>query len=52
MTGGNTSNAKLNTLPQSFLKILQNTKTLEFLDLRRDYEIYAKKKTINLKPNP
>ena len=52
MTGGNTPNAKLKKIPEFPLKTLQNSKTLEFPDLKRDYEIYTKRKIINLKPNP
>ena len=50
--GGSTPNAKLKTMPEFSLKTLQKRKTLEFPDLKGDYKIYTKKKTINLKPNP
>ena len=52
VTGGNTPNAKLKTMPELSLKILQNRKTLEFPDLKRGYEIYTKRKIINLRSNP
>ena len=43
---------KLKTMPEFSLETLQNRKTLEFPDLKRDYEIYTKRKIINLKSNP
>ena len=52
MTAGNTPNAKLKTMPELSLKILQNRKTFEFPDLKRGYEIYTKRKIINLRSNP
>ena len=51
MTGGNTPNAKLKRMLEFFVKILQNRKTLETLDLKRDCKAYTKKKILNLKLN-
>ena len=45
-------NAKSRTMSELFQKTLQNKKTLEFPDLKRDFEIYTKKKIINLKLDP
>ena len=52
VTGGKTPNAKSRTMSELFQKTLQNKKTLEFPDLKRDFEIYTKKKIINLKLDP
>ena len=51
VTGGNSPNAKLKIMLEPSPKTLQNRKTLEFLSSKRDYEIYTKKKTINIKSN-
>ena len=48
MNGGNTPNVKLKIMPDLFLEILQNGKTLKFLDLKRDYKTYTKENS-NLK---
>ena len=37
-------------MPDLFLEILQNEKTLKFLDLKRDYKTYTKENS-NLKLN-
>ena len=52
VAGGKTPNAKSRTMSELFQKTLQNKKTLEFPDLKRDFEIYTKKKIINLKLDP
>ena len=36
-------------MPDYLLKIVQNMKISEFLDLKRDLETYTKKRTLNLK---
>ena len=51
VTAGNTRYVKLKIITELFLKNSQNRKTLEFLDLKRDYETYTKKKISNLKLN-
>ena len=51
MTGGNTPKFKFKRMIEVFLKIQQNRKILESLDLKRDHEIYTKKKILNLKLN-
>ena len=50
MTGENTPRLKLKRMLEVFLKIIQNRKILESLDLKKDCEIYTKK-ILNLKLN-
>ena len=49
LNGENTLNIKSKIIPDYLLKILQNRKTSEFLYLKRDFETYTKKRTLNLK---
>ena len=49
MSDGKTPNAKSRTVSELFQKTLQNKKKLEFPDLKRDFEIYIKRRIINLK---
>ena len=52
MTGGNTPNVELKTMPGHFLKIQLSKKILDFLlDLKKEYKTNTTNKISNLKLN-